>query len=287
MSTVPSIQSPAALGEPPPHQTISRQLGQSREVETTISRIETIARLTLGMLWLTLCSLGFAVLLLLAFPSRLSRIKIANHYGTFVGMGCAWISGSTFYIRGLEHADRNRPAIYVSNHTSILDIFLGIWLSPVGTCGVGKKNVVYYPVFGQFYFLSGHLRLDRGNREKAIASLQALAAYVRKNRLSVFIWPEGTRSRDGRLQPLKKGFFHLALSCGLPIVPMVVRGAHRGWEKNTLQLRRVPIEVEFLEPIDTQAWCLENLDEHIAEVSAVFENHLPESQRPLPPIRTI
>ena len=283
MSTVPSISSSATAKDNTSREvsaaTITRQLGGVCDGDKTMSRFETIMRLALGMGWLTLCSVCFAIVLILALPSRLLRIKIANHYGTWAGKGCAWFSGSSFQIRGLEHANRGRPAIYVSNHTSILDIFLGIWLSPVGTCGVGKKNVIYYPVFGQLYFLSGHLRLDRGNREKAIASLQGLARYVQKNRLSVFIWPEGTRSRDGRLQPMKKGAFHLALSCGLPIVPMVVTGAHRGWTKNTLALRRVPIQVEFVEPIDTSRWKLETLDAHMEEVSQVFEAHLPESQR--------
>lgn len=259
--------------------TVTRQLGGPCDGDKTMSRFETVLRLSLGMGWLTLCSLFFAVLLILALPSRLVRIKIANHYGSWAGKGCAWISGSSFQIRGLEHANRDRPAIYVCNHTSILDIFLGIWLSPIGTCGIGKKSIVYYPIFGQLYLLSGHLRLDRGNREKAIASLQGLARYVLKHRLSVFIWPEGTRSRDGRLQPMKKGAFHLALTCRLPIVPMIVSGAHRGWTKNTLALRRVPIDVTFAEPIDTSEWKLETLDDHMEEVSLAFEAHLPESQR--------
>lgn len=283
MSSVPTIPSSASARGESNHDasesTISSQLGGTCDGDKEMSRFETVLRLGLGMGWLTICSVFFATLLLLAMPSRLLRIKIANHYGTWAGKGCAWFSGSSFQIRGLEHANRERPAIYVSNHTSILDIFLGIWLSPVGTCGIGKKSVIYYPVFGQLYYLSGHLRLDRGNREKAIASLQGLAKYVQKNRLSVFIWPEGTRSRDGRLQPMKKGAFHLALSCGLPIVPMVVTGAHRGWTKNTLALRRVPVEVEFVEPIDTSNWKLETLEDHMEEVSQVFEAHLPESQR--------
>lgn len=264
----------------PPHARPRRQVGAGRESSAPMSVLETWLRLSLGLAWLALCSLAFALLLLVALPSRVTRIRISNVYGTFVGRGCAWLSGSTFTIGGEEHA--RGPAIFVSNHTSLLDIFLGIWLSPPGTCGVGKKEVVYYPLFGQFYLLSGNLRIDRGRRERAVASLRALATFVRAHGLSVFIWPEGTRSPSGRLSPFKKGAFHVALATGLPVVPMVVAGAHRAWENRSLRLRPTRVDVTFLPPIDTHAWREETLAAHIHEVEACFAAHLPEDQGPAP-----
>jgi 1-acyl-sn-glycerol-3-phosphate acyltransferase len=151
-------------------------------------------------------------------------------------------------IRGEEHADSKRPAVYLANHTSILDIFLGIWLSPSGTCGVGKKEVIWYPFFGQFFWLAGHLTIDRNNRGSAIEALKGLATLVAKHGLSIFVWPEGTRSRDGRLRSFKKGAFHVALATKLPVVPMVITGAHHAWESRSLRLRRRTVHVTFLPP---------------------------------------
>ena len=83
-----------------------------------------------------------------------------------------------------------------------------------------QKTIGIYSFFGQIYWLSGHLLIDRSNRESAIASIKEVTQIVHKNLLSLWIWPEGTRARDGRLTPFKKGFVHLALDTKLPIVPI-------------------------------------------------------------------
>jgi lysophosphatidate acyltransferase len=246
-----------------------------------MSRTETVLRLVLGLAYMGVGSAVFVVALLFFIPSRNIRIRLGNIYGTVVGKGCAWMTGSRYRIRGLEHVDAARPAIYVANHASIVDIFLGIWLSPTGTCGVGKKEVIYYPFFGQLFWLAGHLRIDRNNRESAVASLQGLAALVKRHRLSIFIWPEGHRSRDGRLRPMKRGAFHLALATGLPIVPMVIAGTQNAWESRSLRLRRAHVDVTFLPHVDTTAWSAETLDAHIAEIERLFIETLPADQRPL------
>ena len=147
------------------------------------------ARLLLGLAWMGLCVFFFGILLLLLLPFRQWRIRVSNLFGTVAGGGCAKISGSKITV--LNHAQglAERPAIYVSNHTSVLDIFFGIWFSPFGTVGVGKKSIIYYPFFGQIYWLAGHLRIDRNDRKGAVAALQELTPFVRDNKLSIFIWP--------------------------------------------------------------------------------------------------
>ncbi|MCC7072631.1 MAG: 1-acyl-sn-glycerol-3-phosphate acyltransferase [Deltaproteobacteria bacterium] len=257
-------------------------VGPPTLVRGPLGLVESTLRLSLGLAWVCLCSLMFAVALFVLLPSRVARIKVGNVYGSFIGKGCAWLTGSRYTIKGREHADPARPAIYVANHASLVDIFLGAWLSPTGTCGVAKKEIIFYPFFGQFFWLAGHLRLDRGNHGRAVASLRELAALVKRHALSIFIWPEGTRSKDGRLRPFKKGAFHVALATGLPIVPMVIAGSHRAWETRSLRLARTEVEVTFLPPIDTTGWRRETLDEHIAEVERVMAAALPYDQRPAP-----
>jgi 1-acyl-sn-glycerol-3-phosphate acyltransferase len=96
------------------------------------------------------------------------------------------------------------------------------------------------------------------------------------------MWPEGTRSKDGRLLPLKKGFVHLAIQTGLPIAPVVTTGAHRAMEKSSLRVRKVPIHIKFLPTIDTSNWGLETVDKHVEQLRQAFIDALPADQRPLP-----
>ncbi|MBM4282711.1 MAG: 1-acyl-sn-glycerol-3-phosphate acyltransferase [Deltaproteobacteria bacterium] len=263
--------------------TQERVVGPADGVDEDLSFIETWLRLSAGLLWVGLCSTVFLFVLFLFLPSRAARIRVGNVYGTWAGRGMAWLTGSRCVIRGEEHADGARPAIYLANHTSIIDIFLGIWLSPTGTCGVGKKEVIWYPFFGQFFWLAGHLTIDRNNRASAVEAMRDMSSFVGRHGLSIFVWPEGTRSKDGRLRAFKKGAFHMALATKLPVVPMVIAGAHEAWESRSLRLRRRTITVTFLPPIETAAWEKDHLDEHIRAVESVFAAALPDAQKPLPP----
>lgn len=236
-------------------------------------------RMLLGLVVMAVSTVIFAVACLLLLPSRILRIKVCNFFGHVIGRTCIFIAGATPTGDGRAEMNKVFPAIYVSNHTSPLDIFLGIWLSPFGTCGVAKKEVVYYPFFGQLYWISGHLRLDRGNRERAVEALKGTAELMRSHGLGVWIWPEGTRARDGRLLPFKKGFAHLALATRLPVVPVVVKGAHKGWEKGSMIMKPCTVEVKVMAPIPTKDWTLADLDARIAEVRDVFLHELPEDQR--------
>lgn len=240
----------------------------------------TILRLLAGTLVMALGVAIQMVILVLLLPSRNLRIRSCNYWGKVVGRMEMWVSGCPVTIDGWEHLDASRPAIYVSNHTSPMDAFLAMFLSPVGTCGVVKKEIIYYPFFGQMYLLSGHLRIDRSNREAAIASMASLADDVKRYGLSIFIWPEGTRSRDGRLGSFKKGVVHMALGTGLPIVPIVVTGAHKAWEKGSLKLAPVPVNIQVLPAIDTSDWSKDSVDAHVQQLWETYRDALPESQQP-------
>ena len=236
-------------------------------------------RYAVGLVLMALAVLVFAVVCTLLLPWRVARIRVCNLFGHIIGRTVLAITGTT--ILGTAKADigRTAPAIYVSNHTSPIDIFIGIWLAPFGTCGVAKKEVVYYPFFGQLYLVSGHLRIDRQNRGSAIDALRTTAELVRSKRLGVWIWPEGTRSADGRLRPLKKGFAHLAIATGLPVVPVVVEGAHRLWRKNSFVIHPGEVRIRLLPAISTEGWSVETLDQHVALVHGALNDALPAGQQ--------
>ncbi|XP_073526197.1 uncharacterized protein [Phyllobates terribilis] len=220
---------------------------------------------------------GLIMVLLLPWPSQ--RIKQGNIYGHVTGRIIMWIFGNPIKIEGVEHSS-NR-AIYISNHASLMDPLLLMWLAPIGTLSIADKGIIRYPLFGQLYVLANQLRIDRSSTSSAIKSMRKGANEVVKKKLSIIIFPEGTRSEDGRLLPFKKGFIHLTLQTKLPIVPIVMTGTHRAWRKGNLRILPTPITVKFLEPIKTHDWVPEKIDEYINFVHNMYVNHLPESQKPV------
>lgn len=246
-----------------------------------MTRLASLVRLSLGFLLVAASAVLWMIALLPLLPWRVLRIKACNAYGKLVGRSVVALAGVTPVIRHRERLEGSMPAIYTPNHTSSLDAFLGIWMCPWGGCGVMKKEVRRIPFFGWLYGLSGHLSLDRSNTERAIASLNQTAALMKQHRLGVWILPEGTRSRDGRLLPFKKGFVHLAIAAGVPVVPVVVHGAHRNWEKGTFRFHPMQVEIEVLEPVDTSAWREETADQHAAYVHRLIAERLRADQRPV------
>lgn len=239
-----------------------------------------LVRFLFGFTILAVASTIITLVLILLIPSRVARIKVCNFYGKVVGRTITWVAGVTPNVANRERLDASMPAIYVSNHTSTLDLFIGIWLCPYGGCGVLKKEVARVPFFGQLALLSGHLLIDRGNKDRAVEALKDTADLVKKNRLGIWIMPEGTRSKDGHLLPFKKGFVHMAIAAGIPVVPVIVHGAHHNWEKGTFRFKPMTLDIEVLEPIDTSSWKEETAGEHADFVHEVFAKVLREDQKP-------
>lgn len=247
-----------------------------------MSRVPSFLRVLIGLLVLAPSATVCFTLALLLLPSRIARIKLGNYYGKFIGRTVVWLSGAKLEILNEERLDGSFPAIYIANHASTLDAFLSIWLCPVGGCGVMKKEVAKVPFFGWAYLLSGHLRIDRSKHAKAVASLTEVGELVKKNRLGIWIMPEGTRSPTGRLLPLKSGFIHLAIATGLPVVPVILHRVHHVWPLGGLRVLGGPIKIEVLAPIATGAWRTETASRHAEEVHDVMAAALSPEQQPLP-----
>ncbi|KAK3199643.1 hypothetical protein Dsin_023058 [Dipteronia sinensis] len=145
----------------------------------------------------------------------------------------------------------------------------------------GRLLIIWYPLFGQLYILAKHIRIDRSNPTAAIQSMKEAAQAIVKNNLSLIIFPEGTRSQNGRLLPFKKGFVHLALQSRLPIVPIVLTGTHQAWRKGSLHVHPTPINVKYLPSISTNDWTADNIDDYTKMVHGIYVKNLPEPQKPL------
>ena len=125
-----------------------------------------------------------------------------------------------------------RPAIFVGNHTSLLDPPLVIATLPSRPVFLVKKELAYVPVLGWIIWLAGFIFIDRSSRRSSLASLKNAARRIREGQ-SLAAFPEGTRSRNGRLLPFKKGAFALALESGVPVVPLGIRGGRDVLPKGT------------------------------------------------------
>lgn len=214
----------------------------------------------------------FALLLLL--PSRKARLYAG---GVFARNSCPVvlrILGMRMEVEHRERIEQTEPALFVINHASSIDTFASMSLWPRFGVGIGKKEVIWIPFFGPAYVLSGHLRIDRSNRTSAIAAIDALITTIRRLELSPWIAPEGTRSRDGELGRFKKGFVHIAIASGLPVVPVVFHNARELWPTPGFVITPGVVRVSVLEPLSTAEWSLETLDEHVAEVRQLFVDAL-------------
>jgi 1-acyl-sn-glycerol-3-phosphate acyltransferase len=243
--------------------------------------VPTPLRIFLGIALFLLASAAVILIAIPLLPWRVARIRLCNLYGKIVGRSIVALAAVTPNISHRERIGAAMPAIYVANHCATLDMFVSIWLCPFGGCGVLKKEMVRVPIFGQMAWLSGHLLLDRGNRDKAVEALKETAALVKQKKLGIWIMPEGTRSRSGRLMPFKKGFVHLAIATGLPVVPLIFHGANKNWAPGAWSFTPMTLDIDVLEPIDTSAWKEETAGVHADAVHDLIASRLREDQKPL------
>ena len=169
-------------------------------------------------------------------------------------------AGTPVTLVGYEQVPRDRPVVFVSNHQSWFDILALAGTIPGTLRFVAKKEMASIPLLGQAMKSAGHIYIDRQNRAQAIEAFEEVAGWIRDG-LSTVIFPEGTRSRTGRLLPFKKGPFVLALAAQVPVVPVYVAGTFNILPKATLLLRPSPITIHFDEPIATEGMTYEDREQ--------------------------
>ncbi|WP_016956854.1 1-acylglycerol-3-phosphate O-acyltransferase [Catenovulum agarivorans] len=134
----------------------------------------------------------------------------------------AKILGIKLVIRTHPDAYKAQPAVFIANHQNSYDIFTLCGSVLPNTVTIGKKSLKWVPFFGQLYWLSGNILIDRENRKKAMAALKTSKEIIQKRKVSVWMFPEGTRSYGRGLLPFKRGAFQLALAADVPIVPVLM-----------------------------------------------------------------
>jgi 1-acyl-sn-glycerol-3-phosphate acyltransferase len=213
-----------------------------------------------------------------------------------VWIGRTWISwifrtcGVRVVAEGLEHVDRTQPYVFMSNHQSVLDIGALVLTLPVNWRFVAKRELTWVPFFGWALGLSDQIVVDRGNRMRAVRSLQRAAERVRGG-ISVIVFPEGTRSPSGRMREFKSGGFHLAIQAQVPILPATVSGSFHLIPKRSLKVQSGTIKVVYGKPIPTQGLGVEHrhgLKDRVREaIEAGYDAELQGALHASDPMRAV
>jgi 1-acyl-sn-glycerol-3-phosphate acyltransferase len=182
-------------------------------------------------------------------------------------------------VEGLENIPPG-VCIFAANHISNVDPLAFVPAIPRRVSVLLKTELFRIPILSTAMRLAKFVPVDRADKEAAVASVD-VALGVLKEGLSLAVYPEGTRSRDGRLKPFKKGTFALAIEAGVPIVPVSISGAQHLMRKGEWTMRPGEIVVRFGPPVDASAYTMERRMELLSRVEKLVAVGLPEDQQPL------
>ncbi|HEV3055479.1 MAG TPA: HAD-IB family hydrolase, partial [Solirubrobacteraceae bacterium] len=214
--------------------------------------------------------LGIAVGLLMG--DRRTGANLAAAMGPDLALALA---GVKLNVSGEQHLWSHRPAVFIFNHQSSIDVAVIGSLVRRDLTGVAKIEAKRDPRFAPIGYVTDIVYVDRSNSTQARAALKPAVDRLKQG-TSIAIAPEGTRSPTPTLGRFKKGAFHLAMQAGVPLVPVVIRNAGDVMWRGSLVIRPGTIDVAVQPPISTDGWLVEELDERISEVHALFERTLEE-----------
>ncbi|MCU0282298.1 MAG: 1-acyl-sn-glycerol-3-phosphate acyltransferase [Candidatus Nanopelagicales bacterium] len=206
---------------------------------------------------------------------RRTGINMAANVGSELSLAAA---GVHLEVQGEEHAWSHRPAIFMFNHQSQLDVPIVASVLKRDFTGVAKKSLQANPIFGPIGWFAGVAFIDRTDPAAARAALEPVVQSLRDG-VSLAVAPEGTRALE--LGPFKKGPFHMAIQGQVPVVPIVIRNAGQVMAPHTYLITPGTVQVCVLPPVDTSDWTTETIDEHRDAVRQMFLDTL--ADWPTPP----
>ncbi|SNX88112.1 related to SLC1 - 1-acyl-sn-gylcerol-3-phosphate acyltransferase [Melanopsichium pennsylvanicum] len=202
---------------------------------------------------LGICSVwGIVVSLLLSVvPSQ--RLNINKVVARSFWRLTSPLVGINFVVEGEHHFAQARPAVVVGNHQTAMDILYLGRIFPAHASIMAKKELQFAPLLGQFMSLSGAVFIDRKNLKDSIKAFRHVGQIMNRKKLSLWIFPEGTRSglATPDLLPFKKGAFHLAIQAGVPVVPVVCENYNRLFDSKS-RFESGTIKIKVLQPIPTK-----------------------------------
>jgi 1-acyl-sn-glycerol-3-phosphate acyltransferase len=198
----------------------------------------------------------------------------------FIRAGLAMV-GVRVEVSGVERLDPKQTYIFTPNHQSLIEVPLFVAYLGRNPAYLGKKEIFKYPVFGHGIRLIGAVPVDRSNSAAAVESAKLATENLRRGK-SYVVYPEGTRSRDGRMLPFKKGAFMMAIDAGVPVVPITVSGATRIMPKAQVKIFPSTVRITVHDPISTSGYSKENvallMEMTRARIASTLNAATPESE---------
>lgn len=173
------------------------------------------------------------------------------YFAKFWSKGLIKMAGIKLSIENIENIPHNKSVIFIANHQSYFDIPILYATIPKEFRILAKKSLFFIPIFGWHLYLSGNVPIERKNPIRASKGIRD-AEEILNNNISILLFPEGTRSRDGELQSFKKGAFFLSKKVGKEIIPVVIRGTSQVLKKGSLKVKKAPVSITFLSSIYQQ-----------------------------------
>ena len=211
---------------------------------------------------------------LVLFPWTFITGKIDLIYATamWISRTAVRLTGTRIQVRGLEQIAPKGTYIFMSNHVSNLDPPILITHIPRRTSVLVKKELWKIPILGKAFTIGEFVPVDRRNRESAIDSIRR-AGEVMRHGINMMVYPEGTRSPDGRLLPFKKGPFHLAMETGIAVAPVTILGTAEIMPRGSAICKGGTVTLTFHPPIDPKSF--RSREELMQKTASVIESTLP------------
>ena len=203
------------------------------------------------LLWISIVisTVGLSTLAFITFPFDRNG-NIVHHYARWWAKIQLLVSGVRVKVKGLEHIGNDPSYVYMSNHQGTYDIFALLSCLPVQFRWIAKKELFTIPILGWAMGAANYISIDRSGKREALESIERAASKIRGG-VSVVIFPEGTRSRDGAIQPFKRGGFTLALKSGVSIIPITINGSRDVMPRDSMRVRPGEIRVSIDRAIET------------------------------------
>ncbi|MBC7474724.1 MAG: 1-acyl-sn-glycerol-3-phosphate acyltransferase [Candidatus Sericytochromatia bacterium] len=224
-------------------------------------------RVVLLGVWMCIC----AFLGLLKSIFRWGDTNLGKEYARLFTKVAFKIARVEVEYQGLEHIEATQPCIYTLNHQSNFDMAVFGAIYPGDTVIIGKKQLIWVPVFGLFYKSAGNIMIDRSKTDKAKTSLSHVVEEIIRRKVCVWIFPEGTRNfGKKKLLPFKKGPFHMAIEAQVPVVALVASSLKElmNWEKKLMLGGKLKIRV--LPPIFTTGMT----DQDVTKLTGIVQEQM-------------
>jgi putative phosphoserine phosphatase / 1-acylglycerol-3-phosphate O-acyltransferase len=233
----------------------------SRSGSNPVSQLRTVAGVA-SMVPIAAGAVGLGLL------TRNRRTGV-NFFTAAFGRALLTTTGVGINLLGKENLNKQRPAVFIFNHRNQVDPIIAGRLVETNFTSVGKKELENDPIVGTMGKMMDAAFIDRDNPKAAVESLKKIEELAKKG-LSILIAPEGTRLDTTEVGPFKKGPFRIAMSAGIPIVPIVIRNAEVISARDSTTFNPGTVDVVVYPPISTDDWTVENLSDKIAEVRELY-----------------